>query len=359
MSDAWIEKLAIRRSASLGWRERFWREWCFLLVLWRMVRWRVLIIAIVLIGGAAMFRAFEPGRHTYTHALYCVWSLVFGEPPEEFPQHRALQVLFFVVPILGVILILETIVEFVLTLRDRKRQERSWCKTMTHAMDKHIVLIGLGRLGYRTFLLLRRLGEQVAVIERNPNNEFVEDVRREGSPVFIGDGKREEVLLEANIANAAAIILATTDDLANLEAAMDARKYNPNIRVVLRMFDPRMAEKVRTGFNIKVALSQSAISAPLFATAALEADLAASAIVDDELLLTQRWAVKAGGPLAGKTVGEAIEAYSVGVTEHRPVGGAKRLFPPPRTPLQAGDEVLLQGTFDTLGKLRAAAAASA
>ena len=45
----------------------------------------------------------------------------------------------------------------------------------------------------------------------------------------------------------------------------------------------------------------------------------------------------------GKTVADVMETFVVGVTEHRPKEGAARLFPSPRTRLQRGDELLVQG----------------
>src|SRR5690606_14406489 len=107
-----------------------------------------------------------------------------------------------------------------LMIRDRKRNEREWCRAMCEALRDHVILVGLGRLGFRTYTLLRRLGVPVVVIERDASNQFLEDVRRDGTPLLIGDARREILLNDANARRARSIILATTDDLANLECAL-------------------------------------------------------------------------------------------------------------------------------------------
>jgi voltage-gated potassium channel Kch len=96
--------------------------------------------------------------------------------------------------------------------------------------------------------LLRELGQRVVVIERDERAQFLEDVRRDGAPLLLGDARREAFLADAGITRARSIVLATDNDIANLEVALDARRLNPTIRVVLRLFDPNMAEKVREGF---------------------------------------------------------------------------------------------------------------
>lgn len=342
----------------LGVRERLWREWCFLRAVVSQLWMQLAGMAALLVTGAILFRVLEPDRgHTFVRGMYYTWALVFGEVPEEFPESPVLQGLFFVVPVIGVAVLVDAIVEFASLLRDRQRSERRWCRIMAGGMSNHIVLVGLGRLGYRTFTLLRKLGERVVVIEANPQNQFLEDVRRDGSPLIVGDARRELILQDANIAAARCIVLATTDDLANLEIALDARRLAPHVRVILRMFDQNMADKVQEGFGIQIAMSQAAISAPAFALKAVEESIVGGVVVGDRLVVSMRTRIVRGGPLEGRTVGEIIEHYGCGVVERRPARPASpsaetELFPPPRTVLEAGDEVMLEGPYERIDELR-------
>ena len=336
-------------------KERLWREWCFFRVVFAHFRIRLMLMLIVLGGGALAFMKLEPeAGHSLPQAVYFTWLLIFGEPPEDFPKSPWLQAMFFLVPVLGLTLIIEGIVDFALMLRDRRRNERGWCTMMAEAYKNHIVLVGLGRLGYKTYQLLHKLGEHVVVIERAPDNQFLEDVRRDGTPLFIGDARREALLGDANIKAARSIILATTDDLANLEIGLDARRANPKIHVVIRMFDQNMADKIRDGLNIHVAMSQSAISAPAFALAAAEPGMVNSQLVDDSVVGMQRWEVRPNGPLSNRTVGGILHEYECSVVELTPADGRaeRRLFPPPDVRIEPGDTLLLQGTLETLTRLK-------
>jgi len=314
-------------------------------------RFRVLIgiMSVLLVGGAAAFLLLEQDKHhSFPQAIYFTWSLIFGEPPEAFPSHPVLQTLFFLMPVVGLIAILDGIVEFSFMVRDRRRSERSWCVTMAQSFTDHIVLVGMGRLGFQTFQLLRKLGEAVVVIERSAENQFLDEVRRDGSPLLICDARREAILGDVNIDKARSIILCTTDDLANLEIALDARKVNPKIRVVLRMFDQNMADKIRDGFNIHIAMSQAALSAPTFAMAAVDGSIRSTQVIDNRLVVMQQWIVRSDGPLCGKTVAQVLADLSFSIVERRSSDGRTQLFPGPDVRLVSGDELIVQGAYDAL-----------
>lgn len=331
--------------------QRLWREWCFLRVALRRFRINFLLLGVLLVGGGLLFRLLEPEKqHTLPRAIYYTWVLIFGQPPEEFPSSIVLQTMFFLVPLLGIAVILEGLVDFTLLLRDRRRSERSWCKVMAGALSNHIILVGLGKLGFRTYRLLRQLGETVVVIECDAENQFLEDIRSDGNPLFVGDARREAFLNDANVSAARSIILATDRDLVNLEVALDARRINPQIRVVLRMFDQNMADKICEGFNIQVAMSQSALSAPAFVTAALGGAIVNSLVIGDQLVVIERWEVAADSPLCGTSVADVMAAYGVVLVQQRDRQGQTRLMPPPTVRISAGDELLVQGPFESLSR---------
>ncbi|MBK9120469.1 MAG: potassium channel protein [Phycisphaerales bacterium] len=365
MPQADYENLRVRVRSTPPALVHLWREWCFFRVILVHFRVRFAVMIGILLTGGLLFKYLDPARDlSLPKAMYFTWSLVFGEPPEEFPDHVVLQSLFFIIPVLGLLVILEGLVDFAFILRDRRRHERSWCKVMAAALRNHIILVGLGKLGYRAYRLLRQLGAPVVVIERNGDNQFLDELRRDGTPLLIGDARREALLVDAHAAAARSIIVATNDDLANLEIALDARRIQPGIRVVLRMFDQNMADKIRGGFNLQVAMSQSAMSAPAFVMAALESSIVSSTVIGQELVVIQRWRAHAGGPLAGHNVAELMRTYGVVVVERSAPGSTPHIMPGPDTVIAAGDQLLVQGTFDRLRNLAdevqglAAAAAS-
>ena len=342
------------RRRRFGRGSRAWAEWWFIRVCLRHFRLRFVFMVALLLVGAVLFRTYEPEQqHSFPRAAFYTFSLIFGETPEDFPKSPVLQVLFFAVPILGLTVIVEGIIDFSLILRDRRRFERNWCRMLASTFKDHVVVVGLGRLGFRTFMLLRRMGVPVVVIERDPNNQFLEEVRRDGTPVLIGDARRESMLEEANVRDARSIVLATDDDMANLECGLDARKISNEIRVVMRMFDQNVADKIRDGFQIHLAMSQSAISAPTFATSALSPATVNSFIVGDDMVTMQRWLVRKGDPFCDQTVAQVMGAHRVVIVEHQAKGDQKDICPPPDTRLNAGDGLMIQGRLEVLAELRA------
>src|SRR5690606_1858856 len=115
---------------------------------------------------------------------------------------------------------------------------------------------------------------------------------------------RSDVVVDLNIRAAKSIILATSDDLANLELALDARKANPSVRVVLRMFDQELAQKVKDSFGIPVSFSTSALAAPLFATSSTDKSIINSFYIGEQLQVVAEMTVRGDSQLVGRTPGE-------------------------------------------------------
>jgi len=335
-------------------RERLFREWCFLRALAVRFRAAALLVAAVLLGGTIVLRTVGwdgEGSTSWPQAAWSTWSLLFGELPADLPRAASTRVLVVAAPLVGLAVVVEALVELALLLRDRRRNERSWSEIMADSSRGHVVLVGLGRLGFRSWRLLRQLGETVVVLEKDAGSAFLEDVRRDGSAVLLGDGRNDELLRAANVASARSIVLATDDDLANLEMALDARRMNPSIRVILRLFDQNMADKVREGFGIHIAMSTSALSAPAFALPAVDASVVNGFVVDERLFVLQRWRVPAGSSLEGATAGRIVDELGFSIVRLAREG-ADRLYPSADVALRAGDALLVQGPWESLVALR-------
>ncbi|HSQ56765.1 MAG TPA: NAD-binding protein, partial [Gemmata sp.] len=131
----------------------------------------------------------------------------------------------------------------------------------------HVVVCGLGNVGFRLVNELTAMGERVVVVDRSAEGAFIATVRRNGVAVFIGDAAVADVLMQANAGKAKAVIAATSSELANLEIALLVREMNSKQRVVVRLSDPQFAEAVRDAAEIRYALSIPALAAPAFAAA--------------------------------------------------------------------------------------------
>ena len=101
------------------------------------------------------------------------------------------------------------------------------------------------------------------------------------------------------------MVAATSNDLINLSATLNARELRPDLRVVLRLFDPDFAVRVQRGFGIRFTRSVSHLAAPAFAAAAIGTEVVATLPIGDRrLLLFARLRVPSGSRLEGMRVAE-------------------------------------------------------
>lgn len=99
-------------------------------------------------------------------------------------------------------------------------------------LEGQVVLVGYGRVGRR---IARVLGERrIPFVVAERNRELVEDLRKQGLAAVSGDATDPAVLIQAHIADAAMLVVATPDTLGVRQMAETARTLNPGIEVVVR-----------------------------------------------------------------------------------------------------------------------------
>ena len=163
----------------------------------------------------------------------------------------------------------------------------------------HVVVVGLGNAGTRVTALFRELGVPVVGVERDPEARGIAAARGLDVPVVIGDRPIDDALRRAQIGRARAVVAVTGDDVANLEAALEARAINPAVRVVVRLFDDDFASHVYKEFGNTASRSVSFLAAPAFAAAMMGREVLGTLSVLRKVLLIAEVAVEPGSELAG------------------------------------------------------------
>jgi Trk K+ transport system NAD-binding subunit len=171
-------------------------------------------------------------------------------------------------------------------------------------MRNHVVVSGLGNIGFRLLGEFVEQGVQVVAIERDDDSRHVAAARRMGIPVVVGDATLTETLKAAQVQNAQAIVTATDNDIADLQTAVNARAIHPDVRIILRLFDNELSTAVEKRFNIHISRTTAVIAAPVFAAEMLGRDLVNTVHVGGEALAFGECEVVAGGPAAGKSVAD-------------------------------------------------------
>jgi len=104
--------------------------------------------------------------------------------------------------------------------------------TENRYLEGQVVLVGYGRLGRRIASALRERG--IACVVAEQNRELVEDLRSQGMAAVSGNAADPAVLVQAHIANAAMLVVATADPIDVRQMVDTARALNPDIEIVLR-----------------------------------------------------------------------------------------------------------------------------
>ncbi|MCW9089604.1 MAG: cation:proton antiporter, partial [Gammaproteobacteria bacterium] len=104
----------------------------------------------------------------------------------------------------------------------------------------HVVLVGYGRLGSSIADALIARGIPLVVAEQN--RETVEQLRARGIPAVAGDAAEPAVLIQAHIARAQLMVVATPDHLAARKMVEIAHALKPDVEVLLRSHDEAEAE---------------------------------------------------------------------------------------------------------------------
>jgi Trk K+ transport system NAD-binding subunit len=230
--------------------------------------------------------------------------------------------------------------------------EESLGRRKITALSGHVLVIGLGAIGWRIVQQLHAAGREVVVVERSEQNRHLGQVRALGVPIVIADATVPEVLASVRLAAASGVAVVTSDDLANLETGLAVRDQLQerwlSTPVVLRIFDPQLAHSVRETFGFKNVRSTAALAAPWFVGAALGLDVLSTFYAGDEPLLVARLTVTPGGGLHGLRMDELTG--STRVLALRRAADREVLYHPPRrsTRFEPDDEAYLIGHYDEL-----------
>ncbi|MEV6366566.1 NAD-binding protein [Micromonospora musae] len=206
----------------------------------------------------------------------------------------------------------------------------------------HVVVVGLGNVGTRVMAQLREYDVEVVAIDKNPEPRGGALARQLEVPLIVGDAAQPETLEAASVADCQALVIVSTDDVANLEAALAARETRAELRVVLRLFENDFAERVEEAFGLGASRSVSYLAAPAFTGALTERAVIATIPVGRHALPVAEVPVAAGSELDGRPLSVVSQEGQVRLIARTPAGGARTIWwkdLDPRQVIFAGDRL--------------------
>ncbi|HXZ04114.1 MAG TPA: potassium channel family protein, partial [Ktedonobacteraceae bacterium] len=173
-------------------------------------------------------------------------------------------------------------------------------------LRNHCIICGFGRVGSRIADEFAAARKSFVVIDEN--EVTVQRCIQKGYLALLGNAASDDILREAGIRNAQALLAATDQDANNIYISLSARNLNPNVLIVARANNDETVVKLKQAGADRV-LSPYAIGGHRMANLALQPN-----VVDffDTLinagnpgLAIQEVILTARSPLIGKSIADA------------------------------------------------------
>ena len=133
----------------------------------------------------------------------------------------------------------------------------------TVQLKDHTIIVGYGFSGRRLAHVLESAGLPYVVLEQN--GQAVRSARREGVPIFFGDGTRREVLKRVGCERARVILFLISSTADERRGVVVARGLNPAVRIIVRTrFVRAIDDLTRLGAS-EVVVEEFEASVELFA----------------------------------------------------------------------------------------------
>lgn len=218
---------------------------------------------------------------------------------------------------------------------------------MVDELSDHYLVCGFGRVGSQVVRDLRAAGAAYVVVDPNP--ESVEAAAAAGVPYIEGEAADEQVLRQAGIERARAVVACVDSDAENVFITLTVRELRPDLTIVARASGEESEQKLRRAGAQRV-VSPYKSSGSEMARLALHPQVAGVVDVAPEYRL-EEIEVTPGCPGVGRPVADV--AGSAVIAAVRTADGELVPQPSGDVVLQPGDVVIAMGTTSTMDRLEA------
>jgi len=208
----------------------------------------------------------------------------------------------------------------------------------------HIIVCGLDGIGVTIVEQLHRSGQQVVVLEQFAKGSQLSSVSGWVTAVVASKGSLATTLEAAGITSASAIVCVVSQDLQNVQIALQARHMSAQIRVVSQLGNNAVRRAMAVDNGPGAVIDGASLAAPAIVEACLGRRL-------HEMQFGATTFVAATVSVAGGTLRSAFgDLAPVAVTRHGPGGAQPTVFACPGRDFMTlpGDDATMLGTPDEL-----------
>lgn len=312
------------------------------------------LLAVLLIGTVGYMLLGLSLLDAAYSTVFVVTTVGFGEPYELDTPGKLFTILLMLGGIGTVLYTLTLLVAIfvdghVTTLLEGRRMQRD-----IDALRDHVIVCGFGRVGRASAHQLARSGRDVVVIERD--EERLESCPY---PYVEGDSTDDDVLREAGVGRAYALVASLENDADSLFVTLSARALNESLLIIARARTEEAVPKFERAGADRVVNPQR-LGGDRIAAFTLQphvVDFLDVAMHDAEIeFRLEDFEVQDGSSLAGTTVRDARHHEGGGamLLALREASGQFVTNPPPERVIRPGDAVIAIGTEGQLAALRLA-----
>ncbi len=205
----------------------------------------ILLVSSMFAGGTAGYRYIEDASwwDSFYMTVITLTTVCYGE---EFPLSDRGEAFTVLLLLGGVGVFLFVLTEIGRTILEGELQEFWGQRRRSRMIDQmrdHQIVCGVGRMGRAVVEELQRTGEQVVVIDRDPDRLAL--LHDASIPTVRGDATAEATLRQAGIDRARGLIACLADDAHNVYAVLTARTLNQKLFIVARATEDDAEQRVR------------------------------------------------------------------------------------------------------------------
>ena len=205
----------------------------------------LLLLVCLILMGTAGFILIE--GYTFLEALYMtvitVASVGFSEVRPLSAEGKIFTIILILVNLGLFTYFISLLSRYFFDLDFLKKYKLIKMENSIKQLQNHVIICGFGRNGKESAQVLHNNKIPFVILESKnapePNPEF------EIKYFLTGDATKDEVLLDAGIKNARAIIITLPVDADNLFVVLTARQLNPNIKVISRASQDSSIKKLK------------------------------------------------------------------------------------------------------------------
>lgn len=321
----------------------------------RRIGFGIGVIVFFIAAGMAGFHFLE--GISWLESFYYTVSVLTTLGLPIIPQHRSTELFTALFAIGGIGFFLYAIGFMAQTIFSREFQRmlvRRKALQRMKELRKHYIICGFGRIGEKVARDLVHASD-VVVIERD--EAVLARMELDGLNVVRGDASSEQILDQAGIQRARALIAVTGSDAENVLITMTAHQMAPNLPVITRCEQESNSIKMsRAGATRVVTLHDTgAAQIALAATKPFVIDLLALATgTGSQAFQIVELLVPEKSPIAGQSLrtlglGSRLGVIVIGI---KPAGDPELRFNPPADAvINPGDMMIAVGRADKLQEL--------